>query len=335
MAAFSSVIGQKSAKGRLNSLLNGKPAQSYVLTGPSGIGKTMLAREMAKTLLCMSPDKEGYCDSCKTCHYFEEKSHPDYIELECVSGDKNIPVAQVRDRVVADVRMFPQISNRKVYVIDGDSLNEDGQNALLKTMEEPPQSVVLILTVADSDKLLKTIVSRSVVISLQPNTESEVVQILKERLSLDSEDASFHAQFAAGNPGNAMKLAQSGWLKELREEVYNLVFSLPTVSNAELLISGYAFFSTNKEHMEEILMIIQMILGDMALLRADVSCALRGRDKRDKMIQMISSGYPTFEQIRNASDAITIAARALKSNCSFETAVCQMLLAIKKEFVHA
>ncbi len=336
MGSFSLVVGQHSAKKRLESLSHGNPDQAYVLAGPIGIGKTRLARAMAKALLCANPDSGGSCDQCGPCRYFEEKTHPDYIEIEPGSGEKIIRVSQVREKVVFDGRLFPQISRRKVYVIDADFLNEEGQNSLLKTLEEPPRFAVFILTVSDKEKLLKTILSRAVVISLHPNSEQEVKEILIAELGLDSEKAAFFAGYSNGIPGNAIKLASEGHLSEIREYVYELILAMPHETRTSLLTERYEYMETNKDQIEEILITLQMALGDMSRLVFDQDArSLRGEDKRDKMVEAILSEKITQERIRNASNAVTTVSRALKGNCSFETAVCRMLLTIKKELTNA
>jgi len=336
MGSFSSVVGQHFAKKRLDSLLLGNPDQAYVLSGPPGIGKTRLARAMAKALLCAVPTSTGSCDHCRTCHYFEEKTHPDYIELEPFPGEKIIRVSQVREKVVFDGRLFPQISQRKVYVIDADLLNEEGQNSLLKTLEEPPRFAVIILTVSDTEKLLKTILSRSVVIALHPNTEQEVKEVLISEIGLESEQAAFFAGFSNGIPGNAIKLASEGHLAEVREYIYGLILDLPRESRTSLLTDRFEYMESNKDQIEEILVTLQMAFGDMSRLITDKNApSLRGEDKRDKMVAIICSEHITQEKIKNASDAVTVLSRALKGNCSFETAICRMLLTIKKELTNA
>ena len=334
--ALSSIIGQAYAKERLGTLFSGDPGHAYVLTGSSGIGKTMLAREVGKGLLCSKPTKDGACGTCPCCRYFDEGSHPDFRELSLGAGEKTIRVADVRSRIGADVNIYPQISSRKVYLIDGDGLNEEGQNALLKTLEEPPPSVVFIITVSDAAKLLKTIVSRAVVIALSPNSEQEILTILRRKMSLDEGDAQFYARYSNGIPGQALSLAQSQWFSGLREDSIDLLLTISSQSKAAVLTSLYSFFDTNKDHVTEILLILQLILRDMALLLSlPKTCSLLNEDKRDKMINVISRNKLTVLNIERASNAATHAAQALSSNCSFESTVCQMLLSIQKEFTNA
>lgn len=334
--ALSSIVGQAYAKERLGTLFSGDPGHAYILTGSSGIGKTMLAREVSKGLLCSNPTKEGACGTCPCCRYFDEGSHPDFRELPLASGDKNIRVAEVRSRVGADVNIYPQISSRKVYLIDGDGLNEEGQNALLKTLEEPPASVVFIITVSDAAKLLQTIISRAVVITLTPNTEQEILTILHQKMSLDEGTAQFYARYSNGIPGQALSLAQSQWFSGLREDSIDLLLCMSSQGKADVLTSSYSFFDTNKDHVTEILLIMQLVLRDMALLLSlPKTCSLLNEDKRDKMNNVISRNKLTVTNIERASNAATHAAQALSSNCSFESTVCQMLLSIQKEFTNA
>jgi len=334
--ALSSIIGQAYAKERLGTLFSGEPGHAYVLTGPSGIGKTMLAREVGKGLLCSNPTKDGACGICPCCRYFDEGTHPDFRELSLGSGEKTIRVADVRSRIGADVNIYPQISSRKVYLIDGDGLNEEGQNALLKTLEEPPPSVVFILTVADAGKLLKTIVSRAVMISMPPNSEKEILIILHQKTKLDESEALFYARYSNGIPGQALSLAQSQWFSSLREDAVDLLFSFALCGKSDVLTTGYSFFDTNKDHVPEILLILQLVFRDMALLlRMPGGCSLLNEDKRDKMIHILSRNQLNVQNIESASHAATHAAQALSSNCSFESTVCQMLLSIQKEFTNA
>lgn len=334
--ALSSVIGQANARERLGTLFDGEPGHAYILTGPTGIGKTMLAREVSKGLLCEHPTVDGACGQCSFCRYFEDGCHPDFRELALTAGEKNIKVSEVRSRVGADVHILPQFSSRKVYLIDADGLNEEGQNALLKTLEEPPPSVVFILTAADAGVLLKTILSRSVVIPLSPNSEKEILSILHSRTGMNEKDALFYARYSNGIPGQALDLAQSPWFADIREESIELLMSTATCGKAVLLTRHYSFFDANKDHVPQILLIVQLILRDMVILmRAPVKDSLLNEDKRDKMMNVISAQRLTAERLERASRATTRASQALSSNCSFESTICQMLLAIQKELSNA
>ena len=273
---------------------------------------------------------------CHNCVYFREGTHPDFRELSLDEGEKNIKVAEVRQRICGDVSIYPQISARKVFLVDGDGLNEEGQNALLKTLEEPPPYVVFLITVTDTVKLLPTILSRSAIIPLHPNSEAELLEILDREISVSGEEALFYARYAKGIPGQALSLAKSPWFSELRNDTLDMILSIPSRTRTDLLTQCYSFFEAEKDHIDEILMMIQLLLRDFAFLtRYPEGNSLLNADKRDKITHILSCSHIQMEQINQASLAVHRAVRALSANCTFESTICQMLLSLHKELLHA
>jgi DNA polymerase-3 subunit delta' len=334
--ALSGVIGQTYAKSRLGMLFLGEPGHAYVFSGPVGIGKKRLAHEVACGLLCEQPGDDGACGECHNCLYFREGSHPDFREISLGDGDKNIKVSEIRSRICGDVSIYPQISARKVYMIEGDALNEEGQNALLKTLEEPPPYAVFLITVTDTSKLLQTILSRSAIIPLHPNTEAELLEILKLELAISGDEALFFARYAKGIPGQALSLAKDRNFSELRNETLDMILSIPSRTRTDLLTQGYSFFEAEKDRIDEILMMIQLLLRDFAfLIRYPDGNSLLNVDKRDKITHILSHSQIQMEQINRASLAVNRAVRALSANCTFESTICQMLLSLHKELIHA
>ena len=308
--AFSELIGQNETKQRLGASLLSEPGHAFLLVGPSGVGKKTLGREFAKGLLCSHPTKDGGCGKCPNCTYISAGTHPDYKELLLPSGEKNIKVADVRSKILSDVGIMSQIAERKVYLIDADGLAEEGQNALLKTLEEPPKHVVFILTVSDESKLLPTILSRTVTVRLLPNKEEEVYEVLRKRNEeLSEEDARLYAKFSNGVIGYALGLSESNWLISDWEEVSDLILRLPEISRTELLTDVYSFFDEEREH----------------------SLCLHGEQKKDKMVTVIKKNHLDAAKIAKCNAILTTAQKAFKANGNFEMIVCRMLLALKKE----
>ncbi len=333
---FNRIIGQAFAKARILELWSQGAGHSFIITGASGSGKSLFAQEFAQYLLCQIPGAEGACGECNDCHYFLSGAHPDYKLLAPNSGEKSIKVADVRSKIGSDVRVLPQIAGRKVYVIEADGLNEEGQNALLKTLEEPPPDVFFVLTIVDAANLLPTILSRSCVIPMMPSSEKEIIEILQQQQSFTPEDALFYARYSNGIPGQAIKLAQSQWFIDLRQETMELLLKLPVVDKAYLLIDGYTFLDANKEHISEILLLIQLFLRDLMILQSlSKAETILNQDYYQESRDLIITYHITAPNLIKAQEAVAFTQRALKGNCSFESTACQLLLSLQKELFHA
>lgn len=176
---FENIIGNDEIKEELKKTINTKKiANSYIFSGIEGIGKRQLAREFAKNIMCL---QGGDCkDTCESCKKFEEKSNPNYEEINSNEYKKDIiTIDQIREKIVNKAYEKPIISNKKVYVInDADKMNEPAQNALLKTLEEPPHYVVIILIVSNDNAILPTIKSRCVIVKFNSLTNDEIKKII-------------------------------------------------------------------------------------------------------------------------------------------------------------
>ena len=158
-STFESVVGQRALTTTLkNAIATGKLAHAYLFCGPRGVGKTTCARIFAKTINCMHPTAEGEaCNECESCTAFNEQRSYNIHELDAASNNS---VDDIR-RLVAQVRIPPQIGKYKVYIIDEvHMLSASAFNAFLKTLEEPPRHAIFILATTEKHKILPTILSR-------------------------------------------------------------------------------------------------------------------------------------------------------------------------------
>ena len=340
--ALAALVGQPDLKTRLGSILADEPGHAYVFTGPTGIGKSSFAQAFAQALLCQQPTAAGACGTCPACHHFQNQAHPDFRSLLLDPKDKVIKVERVRQTIQADIALRPQFGRRKIYLIDADFLNEQGQNTLLKSLEEPPDFVTFILMASGPEKLLPTILSRLTVLPLRRYPAEEVLQILKleyEQLSADLPDEAtlaFYARYANGVPGVAKNLLTSPWFADLRQETVEFFSQLSRFSRAQVLTTGYTFFDSNRARADVLLDIIGSLVRDQLVLAlTGESRHLTNPDQHARLTLPQAGQQAAVPRLIRASTAIAAARRGLKLNASFEGLACQLLLTLRKELIHA
>lgn len=173
-STFEEVVGQKHVVMTLqNAIKNNKLAHAYLFCGPRGTGKTSVAKLLAKTINCTSENKP--CGHCANCIDIQESTHPDVVELDAAT---NNGVDEVRE-LIEKVKYAPMQGKYKVYIIDEvHMMTPSAFNALLKTLEEPPEYCVFILATTEPHKVLPTIVSRC----QRFDFNKVPVPVIKERL---------------------------------------------------------------------------------------------------------------------------------------------------------
>lgn len=197
----------------------GRLTQGYVFAGPEGIGKQLFARGLAQSLLCTErlADRLEPCGQCPACRSFLAGSHPDFHLVQRDAGkreltiDKLIGSREQRGKVglCHDLSLHALQGSRKVALInDADTMNDETANALLKTLEEPPERAVLMLIASHDDALLPTIRSRCQVVRFDPLPDELVAELaLKQGLAATEADAIALAGLAGGSLTAAAQLA--------------------------------------------------------------------------------------------------------------------------------
>ena len=244
---FEKIIGNEKVKKNLEAICNsGKLAHSYMFLGIEGIGKKIIAKEFAKKILCLNQEKG--CKTCKSCIEFESDNHPDF-KLIFPDG-KNIKIDQIRE-FQSRVYEKPVISQKKVYIIDeADLMTKEAQNCLLKTLEEPPSYVIIILIVTNENKILNTIKSRCIKIAFSSLKNQELIQYLNNE--------NIENNILAKANGSIEKLIHIKENKELYMELEKIIYNIQEQQLIDFLKSA-EIISKNKDIINNILEYINLI----------------------------------------------------------------------------
>ena len=203
---FKDIIGQQKQLAVLGAALaNGRLHHAYLFLGPEGVGKHLVAVALAKALHCDETEND-FCGSCINCRRIAEGNHPDVRVIEPLSGRKEISIQQIRD-LERELNYRSFTGKRKIAVIDPATLlNLSSQNALLKTLEEPPKDSLIVLIAPNEGGLLSTLRSRCLRLSFAPLTRQEIAGFLQSHHGMNGADAEFIAALGMGSIGTALGL---------------------------------------------------------------------------------------------------------------------------------
>lgn len=211
---------------------------AYLLTGPEHIGKTLLARRFAQTLLCTGgPDPTltplHPCQTCLACRKVMHNNHPDVHYIARPPDKQFISIDQVRALQNASARKTLE-GRRNVFIIEGmHEMNVQSANCLLKTLEEPEPDVILLLTAPDAGRLLPTILSRVQQIPLHLLTGTQIRRALQTQWEATDEDAALISALAAGRMGWAVQAIENSDLLSERQTQLETLIRVPTLSKIQ------------------------------------------------------------------------------------------------------
>lgn len=320
---FNTFIGQKRIKDVLqDSLRAGKLSHAYSFEGLAGMGKLTLAKVFAAAILCHRQEAEA-CGECLSCRKLLSGNHPDFT---LVSPEKSsLGVDEIRN-LQEQVIIKPIESHRKVYIIDqADKMTTQAQNCLLKTLEEPPSYVTLILCVSNSNTILKTIQSRCTRIKFNVYSDEDIKAIISTKGINKPAVVDFAAAFSQGIVGKAFSIISDDFL-EIREQVFDILARIEQCEVEELLNIS-TFFEDNKKFIEDILDIILTWYRDIILSKTlENGKELINYDKQDIILNNVLN-YSRNDLIK-VMEMIEETRKSLKMNVSFQMAIDNMLLSI-------
>ena len=323
MAGFEQVVGHKKVIRHLqNAIENKTVGHAYLFSGADGAGKNLVAKLFAMTVFCEAGGTEP-CGTCRSCMQVQSGNHPDVFR---VTHEKNIiSVDDIRSQLCGPIDIVPYQGPKKLFLVDeAEKMNEQAQNALLKTLEEPPEYAVIVLLANNDEAFLPTIRSRVVRLSFLPAPHGEVVRLLIREKHLPDYRAGLVAALAGDYPGRALTLSDSKESEERKNQVVALMKSLRNLGAEKRIELARTMAAEHKTDLDEYLDLMLVWVRDLLYYKAERKRArLMFREEQDTIAA--ESEYYTFETLKSFTEEIERLREKAKQNVNLEPSVWVML----------
>ena len=328
MAGFQDIIGQEQIKEHLQNALNtGKVSHAYIINGEKSSGKEFIAKIFAMTLQCEAGGTEP-CNECRSCKQALSKNQPDIIYVTHEKPN-TISVDDIRSQVNNDVAIKPYSSKYKVYIInEAEKMTPQAQNAILKTLEEPPAYAVIILLVSNINTLLPTILSRCVTLNMKPVRDELVKNYLMQTLEVPDYKADVCVAFARGNVGKAKLLAASEEFENIKADAISLLKYIKEMEMQEI-IAAIKKINEYKLEIQDYFDIIAIWYRDVLLFKATNDANTLIFREEIQTIRKVA-GRSSYEGIENVINALSTAKKRLDANVNFDLVMELLLLGIQE-----
>ncbi|MCM1123058.1 MAG: DNA polymerase III subunit delta [Eubacterium sp.] len=328
MAKFTDIIGQEQLKEHLqNAISTNKVSHAYIIHGERNSGKEFIARIFSMALQCEKGGVEP-CGECHSCKQALSHNQPDIIYISHEKPN-TISVEDIRTQINGDIDIKPYSSPRKIYIMnEGEKMTVQAQNALLKTLEEPPEYAVILILTTNVDELLPTILSRCVVLNMKPVTDAQVKKFLMEELGVPDYKANICVAFARGNIGKAKLLASSEEFEKVKDEAITLAKYINDMEINEI-VKAIKKISEYKFDVNDYLDILSVWYRDVLLFKAtkDIN-SLIFKEEIQQIMKV--SDRSTYEGIETIVNALQQAKRRLEANVNFDLTMELLLMTIKE-----
>lgn len=328
MARFKDIIGQEQIKEHLqNALTTGKISHAYIINGEKSSGKEFIARIFAMALQCEREGSEP-CQECRSCRQALSANQPDIIRVTHEKPN-TISVDDVRTQINGDIDIKPYSSPYKVYIVnEAEKMTPQAQNALLKTLEEPPAYAVILLLTTNVNAMLQTILSRCVVLNMKPVRDELMREYLMHELQIPDYKAEVCVAFARGNVGKARMLASSEDFETVKSEVLSLMKYIRDMDISEV-IGAIKKIGEYKMDVNDYLDIISIWYRDVLLFKATHDANHLVFREEIQNIRKVA-GRASYEGLESVLQAIGKAKNRLNANVNLELTIELLLLEIKE-----
>ncbi|MDR1000146.1 MAG: DNA polymerase III subunit delta' [Clostridiales bacterium] len=356
MAFFKNIYGHdRIARSLRQSIANNRLSHALIFDGEEGIGKTTMANALAQTLQCerrmINPGREDMsgtdisydantpnidptminadtldaCGHCVSCRAFQNNNHPDVIHVR--AEKKSIGIDDVREQINRQTQSKPYRYRYKIFIIHrADTMTVQAQNAILKTLEEPPSFAIFILLSENINAFLPTLISRCVVFRFKPLPVPLVKEYLVDH-GMEDERADFYSIFSQGNIGGALKLSQSETFLEMRETVIGMAQSLRR-SDLPEAFARFATLDAFKDNIQGLLDLFLLWYRDVIIVKQTDNNYLL--IQKDKASEIYAEAQATALEVLCAKfDAVWQAKRHLMQNGNFQLSLEMMLLKMR------
>lgn len=327
MFSFSEIVGHEQIKEHMQAAIRDKkPFHAYLFQGEEGVGKEALARTFAAGLQCQSESTDKPCKECVSCRQMESGNQPDVI---WVTREKaSLGVDEIREQLCNTMDIKPFSSPYKIYLVpEAEKMTEAAQNALLKTIEEPPEYGIVILMTSNISALLPTIQSRCLTMEFRPLSTAVVESFVKEHCQVPDYQARASAAFAQGNLGKAMRYAKSEDFIERKDHIISLLRHVEQMDLSEML-AVIKDLGTRKDEVRDYIDLMVLWYRDVLLFKAtkDIN-QLLFQDEASYISREAS--HRSYEKIEEILQAFEKAKVSLRANVNFDITMELMLLTLK------
>jgi len=323
MVRFQDIRGNEAVIAHFQTALRtGSVSHAYLISGADGSGKNMLADAFSAALLCEEGGVEP-CGHCKSCMQAASGNHPDIFRI--THEKAGISVDDIRSRLNSNVAVKPYCSEYKIFIVDeAELMNEAAQNALLKTLEEPPEYVVIMLLAAAEEALLSTIRSRCILLNTRPLPNEVVSKYISKFYSLPDYQADVAAAFSGGYLGKAIEFASSTDSEEEREKLLSMLRNFDELTVAELS----NIVKLPPERREAALDLFLFWLRDALFYKATKNDKRLILKTENRSIMRAAETH-SFEALERAVMAVEETRNSLKSNVNPDLALELLVLAMR------
>ena len=331
MTELKDIIGREQIKRQLMHVIEtGKVGHAYMFSGEKGCGKKALASAWAMALQCTGQGTVP-CGECHSCRQAKSGNHPDIIYITHEKPG-SIGIDDVREQLVGDVQIRPYSGKYKIYIIpEAEKMTVQAQNAILKTIEEPPEYAIIILLTTNEQHFLDTIRSRCVILPMKPVPDKQVKEYLMEHMQIPDYQADICVAFAQGNIGKAIRLASSEDFNAIKSAAMHLIRNAGKMEFSEIVdaVKGIQEF---KLSIQDYLDILALWYRDMVYFKAtrDVN-AIVFKDQIRNIQETVN--ICSYEGVEEVMKAIESAKARLDANVNFELTM-ELLFLVIKENMH-